>query len=344
MNASRRGAYRRTAEIWRLSGWKSLAAVFFAACFSCDLFAQPVSPPFTVIWSEGKCINCKVAVDLAEVQWVNHNEAWAIGSGFPPQGAPDYIVVHTVDAGRSWREIAHTWQHAGPPAFSFLDTSHGWFSCWNVYCTNENPGLEVRRTSDGGRHWQIATEETAVLAMTFSDVRNGIAHEFGVADTGGIVRTTDGGRTWIKVEIPHLKKVGTMDFPSGQIGWITDREGADLLLFRTLDAGHHWEERRMSIPSDWPEVGEISFIDQDHGWIVLKRSKGDELRLIATKDGGGTWLPIALPPVQNFAWWSDVVKFLSDQVGFIFWLSAGIGESSQISMVQRDGVFDTLMS
>jgi photosystem II stability/assembly factor-like uncharacterized protein len=154
--------------------------------------------------------------------------------------------------------------------------------------------------------------------MTFSDERNGIGQEFGVDDTGGIVRTTDGGRTWIKVEIPHLKKVGTMDFPSGQIGWITDREGADLLLFRTLDAGLHWEESRISVPSDWPEVREISFIDQDHGWIVLKRSKGDEIRLLATKDGGGTWLPVALPPVQNCAWWSDAVKFLSDQVGFIF--------------------------
>ena len=164
-----------------------------------------------------------------------------------------------------------------------------------MYCTKEPPGLEVRRTGDGGRHWQIVTQETAVLVMTFSDERNGIAHEFGVDDTGGIVCTTDGGRTWTKVEIPHLKKIGSMDFPSGQIGWITDREGADLLLFRTLDAGLRWEETRMSVPSDWPEVREISFIDQDHGWIGLKRSKGDEIRLLTTKDGGGTWLPVALP-------------------------------------------------
>jgi photosystem II stability/assembly factor-like uncharacterized protein len=310
--------FGRTAEIFRPSGWKSLAAVFFAACLSYGLFAQSTSPPFEVSWSEGKCTHCKVAVDLAEVQWVNHNEAWAIGFGFPPQGAGDYIVVHTVDAGRNWREVPHTWQHAGPPAFSFLDASHGWFSCWNVYCTKEIPGLEVRRTADGGRHWQIITQETAVLGMTFSDERNGIAHEFGVGDTGGIVRTTDGGRTWAKVEIPDLKKVWTMDFPSGQIGWIADHEGADLLLFRTLDAGLHWKESRMSVPSDWPEVREISFIDQDHGWMVLKHSKGDEIRLLATKDGGGTWLPIAIPSVRNFAWWSDIVKFLSDQVGFVF--------------------------
>lgn len=336
MNVSRGIAYRRTTEIsalWKPSRLGRWAAVSFAACLSHGVFAQSVSPPFTVSWSEGKCIHCKVAADLAEVQWVNHNEAWGIGFGFPPpgaQGAGDYIVVHTVDAGKGWREVPHTWQHAGPPAFSFLDASHGWFSCWNAYCTKETPGLEVRRTGDGGRHWQIVTRKTAVLAMTFSDERNGIGQEFGVDRTGGIVRTTDGGRTWTKVEVPHLKNIGSIDFLSGQIGWIADREGADLLLFRTLDAGHHWEERRMSVPSDWPEVREISFIDQDDGWIVLKRSKGDEIRLLATKDGGATWLPVDLPPVRNYAWWSDVMKFLSDKVGFIFSTEDDDGEPRDV--------------
>lgn len=295
--------------------------LWIVVCLSRGAFGQALDLPFTLTWAEGKCVGCKVAADLAGVQWVSRSEAWGIGFSFPPpgaQGAGDYVVVHTVDAGRSWRELPNTRQHAGPPAFSFLDASHGWFSCWNAYCTNETPGLEVRRTTDAGKHWSVITRATAVVAMAFSDERHGIAQEFGVDGTGGVVRTTDGGRTWSKIEIPHLKKIESMVFLSGKTGWIADREGDDLLLFRTVNAGQSWEESRMSLPSEWPDVREISFVDQNHGWMVLKRSQNDEIRLFATSDGGRVWLPVPLHPVRNDAWWSDVVRFVSDKVGFVF--------------------------
>jgi photosystem II stability/assembly factor-like uncharacterized protein len=224
-------------------------------CLAYHAFGQVLDQPFTVTWLRGKCVGCKVATDLDRVQWVSRNEAWGIGWSFPPpgaQGSGDYVVVHTVDAGKTWKELPDTWQHAGPPAFTFLDVSHGWFSCFNLYCTKETPGVEVRRTTDAGKRWNIITQNTSVLAMAFADERYGIAEAFDIDYPA--VRTTDGGQTWSKVEIPHLKKVENIVLLSGQAAWITDHEGNDLLLFRTIDGGRSWEESRTSLPPDWPEA------------------------------------------------------------------------------------------
>jgi len=170
---------------------------------------------------------------------------------------------------------------------------------------------------DGGRHWQLISGE-GMVAMSFTDQDHGIGKAFGVDDTGDAVRTVDGGRKWSKIEIPHLKKIRNIILLSGQIAWVTDREGADLLVFRTIDGGRSWQESRTSLPAEWPEVRQISFVDQDHGWIVLKHKQDAEIRLLATSDGGRTWQPLSTPPVHNYNWWSDVVGFVSEKVGFVF--------------------------
>jgi len=288
------------------------------ACLSYPAFGQAPDVPFTVTWLQGTCVGCKVAADLGRVQWVSRNEAWGIGwSWGHPQGSGDYIVVHTVDAGKTWKELLDTWQHAGPPALSFLDASHGWFSCSNMYCT-EAPGMEVRRTTDGGKHWNIITHEAAVLGMAFADERHGIAQAFDVGDP--VVRTADGGQTWSRIEIPNLKKIEVVFLLSGRTAWVTDHEGDDLLLFRTIDGGQSWEGSRTSLPYDWPEVREILFVDQANGWIVLGRKQDDEIRLLGTTDGGRTWTPVSIPSVRSGTWIPapDVLGFVSAKVGFVF--------------------------
>jgi len=91
-----------------------------------------VSVPFTLAWSQGKCVGCKTAFELGRIQFVSRNEAWAVGFTYGPprsQGSGDFIVVHTKDAGHTWTELPQTRQHAGgedgPPAFSFVDPARG---------------------------------------------------------------------------------------------------------------------------------------------------------------------------------------------------------------------------
>jgi hypothetical protein len=105
---------------------KQRCALWIIACLCYRVSAQESDRPFTVTWVQGRCVGCKVATDLNRVQWVSRSEGWGIGWHFPPpgaQGSGDYVVVHTVDAGRTWRELPDTWQHAVPPAFWFLNAS-----------------------------------------------------------------------------------------------------------------------------------------------------------------------------------------------------------------------------
>jgi photosystem II stability/assembly factor-like uncharacterized protein len=296
-------------------------ALWIVIYLSVRAFGQTTETPFEVTWVRGKCVRCKVAADLDRIQWLSRDQAWGIGWSFPPpgaQGSGDYVLVHTGDAGRTWRELPDTWQHAVPPAFWFLNASVGWFSCLNAYCTHETPGVEVRRTVDGGRHWNIATSKAAVLGMAFTDERNGIAQAFDVGDP--IVRTSDGGRTWSKIDPPHLRKVENVVLLSGQTAWVTDHEGEDLMIFRTTDGGRSFGESRAPLPSDWPTVREIAFVDPNHGWIALGHKQDDEVRLLQTADGGRTWVSMSAPSVRsaNSVPQSDVLGFVSPQTGFVF--------------------------
>jgi photosystem II stability/assembly factor-like uncharacterized protein len=154
--------------------------------------------------------------------------------------------------------------------------------------------------------------------MAFSDEVHGIAHEFAAGNSGGMVRTSDGGRHWTNLEIPHLRALDRSLFLSGQIAWVTDRDGGDLVLFRTTDGGSSWDEFRTTLPPGWPELREVSFLDRNHGWLVLKHKSDDQIRILATHDGGRTWYPLETPALRTTTWWPDVVRFVTERTGFLF--------------------------
>ena len=83
---------------------------------------KAASPPFTITWSEGKCVECKIAARLGEIQFVSRSEAWAVGSE-NHLGGVNTIVVHSTDACRTWREVPRT-QHT--PTRTHGSHSHSW--------------------------------------------------------------------------------------------------------------------------------------------------------------------------------------------------------------------------
>jgi photosystem II stability/assembly factor-like uncharacterized protein len=265
------------------------------------------SPPFTLSWREGKCIECKTAHRLGRIQFVKRSEVWAVGFDQPLRGS--FVVVHSTDAGRTWKELPQVHEYAGPdkpPAFWFLDRARGWIA-WLDDRTNE---FEMIHTQDAGEHWQNLSKQSLQEVRFFDD-----NHGYG-ADGANFLRTNDGGRTWTETTIPHTRYIDNMVFLTPDDGWIADADGKDLFVFRTTNGGRDWEESRTTAPEEVGEVRDMFFVDQDRGWLTTWNLDYDGSYLFSTVDGGKHWAPD--PAFQGKNKKAREVRFISKERGFVF--------------------------
>lgn len=293
--------------------WLPLIA-FIVECAGYGQAKLGAKVPFTLTWTEGKCVGCKTALELGRIQFVSRSEAWAVGYSYPPpgaQGSGDFIVVHTKDSGHTWKELLQTRQHAGdpdgPPAFSFLDAARGWIAWWNPA---DEP--KIISTRNGGQRW-LDISQKFLQKVQFFDDNTGYG-----AEVTKFLRTNDGGRTWTGTDIPHLRFIDRMFFLTLNIGWIAGTDGKDFLVFRTTNGGRDWEESETTPPIRLADVRDLFFLDQDRGWLATSHYNDDGTYLFSTVDGGKSWVPEHDSSLQGRGKWASVVRFVSDKNGFVF--------------------------
>ncbi|MGB8413967.1 MAG: hypothetical protein WCE23_14185 [Candidatus Binatus sp.] len=298
--------------------------LFLLVCVSSIAHAQGgsrESAPFRLTWSQGKCVDCQFACELGRIQFTSRNEAWAIGCNGPfipiEQGdqAGDCIIVHTEDAGRTWREMSDTDQRAGdadgPPAFSFLDQARGWIAWWNPA---DDPKLI--RTEDGGKHWQdihAKFDQEPLQRLLFFDEK----HAYGTLVTS-FFRTDDGGHAWTESKIPHIQFIDRMFFLSREVGWIAGSDGAHFFVFRTDNGGRSWQESQPAQSSTFALVVDLFFLDQNRGWVVAWNTNVEGPSLFTTIDGGKNWMPEPVSASKGKGNRVSIVRFVSKKTGFIF--------------------------
>ena len=144
------------------------------------------------------------ATSLNGVHFINENEGWVVGS--------DGTVLHTKSGGQKWIP-QRVPLNGNFYALQFLNSKAGW-----VLGRNLN-GNSIFYTKDGGKHW----EEQLFLKNYFISDLNFVNHREGWA-VGGlfsnngvhsvILNTTDGGRTWRKLE----KTIGVALYGIGYAG------------------------------------------------------------------------------------------------------------------------------
>ena len=97
---------------------------------------------------------------------------------------------------------------------------------------------------------------------------------------GAIYRTTDGGKTWDKLQSGTQKSIYAISFADEKNGWAVGRRG---FVIRTTDGGDTWE--RQEIPrKPARHIFSVRAIDAQHVWAV-----GDWGGRYYTSDGGQTW-------------------------------------------------------
>jgi|ERR1051326_2556807 photosystem II stability/assembly factor-like uncharacterized protein len=289
--------------------------LFMSLAAPAGLQNQPSTlQPFTLTWVEGKCKRCQIARQLAEVHFVSKTEAWAVGFLFPyhGQGSGDYVMVHSVDGGRTWQEMVSSRMHAGAPTFAFLDERRGWIS--SMAPTGE---CAVRQTEDGGRHWKILSDSCIEISRFFT-ARQGYGVTSCETEQRCFTRTLDGGRRWKDSVLP-LQYVDKTFFVDAQAGWIAGktRDGKEVVL-RTADGGNHWEASMVEAGPDVAEARDLFFADASHGWLISWAFNDGGTRLFKTVDGGKSWIADSDNSFQGKRKWLSAARFIDDKTGFAF--------------------------
>jgi len=215
----------------------------------------------------------------------------------------------TKDAGQSWTDIT-------PPIpnglrmliVTFVDNHYGAAILASVDASGVT--YAIARTQDGGKTWENKTL-SLFPSKDYADAYfGGISLQLLNAnigwlrikrmssqnvDIGTVFKTTDGGLTWTKINLPRNEFNAFIGDPvyfvTEQLGWIVYRGNA---LYRTDNGGQTWDLQSVGpiteSTSNWSYELPQFANDQD-GILPIQEIKNGkaEVEIYATSDKGQTW-------------------------------------------------------
>ena len=178
------------------------------------------------------------------------------------------------------------------------------------------PGFFVK-TSDKGVNW------TSYSFNQYVSVAGLIDLHFFSPDTGFIVgltdadhnqsrgivlKTTDGGETWMPVHISSRlgEWAWKIHFPSKTVGYVSLQRNYEspIYFLKTVDGGATWDE--MLFMNDYYFIQGIGFIDENLGWMGGNSS----YPTFVTTDGGHNWSS------ADFGSRVNRLDFINNNIGF----------------------------
>jgi len=221
--------------------------------------------------------------DFTEVDFVSSSTGWVAGYNWQTMSN---VLFKTTDGGANWSQQLQLPVHEpGNPFIDnyisdliFCDVNTGWM----VYGQTE-----IYFTSDGGNNWEerpIDPEYSAQEIHFFNTLN-------GWAVGSHVLRTSDGGRTWVDKTPPAADSVRWSNctnyerssaFADTLCGWVVGDVGNHAHIFHTSDGGNTWQVQ-YSIYNDGRYLNNICCIDTNH---VRAASYNF---FISSDDGGTTW-------------------------------------------------------
>jgi photosystem II stability/assembly factor-like uncharacterized protein len=224
-------------------------------------------------------------------------------------------VQITSDGGRSWTTV---WQSAGAVLdwVGFADAQHA-FAAGRTFPSANAAGTPlVLVSADGGHSWQAvhpslpgpAAAAWSGLRFDFVTPMVGYAvtdpdFSMGPGEVSGVLRTTDGGRTWTMAQLPGATATGGLAFVSATTGYVTGSSQACFGgVWESTDGGSTWGLLPASCSRGY-RLHALDFVDASTGFAAGGRNQkwGNPpwQAVMVTRDGGRTWQVVYTDSAQH---------------------------------------------
>lgn len=185
------------------------------------------------------------------------------------------------------------------------------------------------RTTNSGDSWKVLTEGEPyydMVGLHFANDSTGV----GVGLDGRIIRTTDKGKTWNKINSPVSSDLFSVLFINESRGVIVGDKG---WILTTSDTGQSWNESMRVVEDD---LRDVSFFNNDIGIAV-----GDKGNILRTTDGGNVWYevtPITDKYIDGVDCFNDSMAVIAGSFKNIF-LSKDYGKTWKRDSIQAGKSF-----
>ncbi len=182
-------------------------------------------------------------------------------------------IVYTSDWGINWKELYSSNIEAFRSIY-FTDANNGWAVGGNA---SDLSGL-IYNTTDGGNHWNLQLNDSSRYLNSVCFVNNLIGWAGGF---NRIIKTTDGGKTWVS---QYTSEISSIYFIDENNGWAVSYNE----IINTTDGGNHWYLFNAGIGNS-NTYYTVFFRNKMIGFI------GGNGFILKTSDGGNNWVKASGP-------------------------------------------------
>ncbi len=214
-------------------------------------------------------------------------------------------ILRTTNSGNNWEEIPSGVREPLRDIWSIGDT---------IYICGDNS--RVLKSIDGGSHWNIIGD--FIVSHRFYTIffpENGtIGYLFG--EGGAAYKTTNGGTTWLSLNLGVNLNIYGSYFINNQIGFVVGDNG---LILKTTNGGTSWE--RYS-PTPAVPFHNVWFANENVGYTC-----GENGWILKTTNGGNSWFNFGtIDPI----FFQDIIFPTSPDTGYTCALGGIIGKTTGI--------------
>lgn len=193
------------------------------------------------------------------------------------------------------------------PIYTMADTDNGDVWAYSYH--------HLYRSSDYGVRWnEIKTLTLNGGTISNADFVEGKYIKLYVTENGlsYMYMSADDGETWTKNLTP-FNGTGHLYFLNSLTGWYLEETGvynnqSSNRLYKTDDGGVHWSliaqsntlsDQDSAIPTNGVKTN-LTFIDDQNGWMTANEPSGTNAYLYQTTDGGKTWTSVFINTPSDY--------------------------------------------